>query len=78
MTREDWIESRKKILLAEENMTEEQATCYLEKICDTCDKEGSDYDEVIFRNWLILGAFARKHHIGSEVEEFFKTKLQKR
>lgn len=74
--REEWINSRIKILLEEEHMTEEQAICYLEKICDTCDREGSDYDEAIFRNWLILGTFTRKYHKENEVEEFFNTKLQ--
>lgn len=74
MTREEWIESRSKILLEEDPMTEEQVKCYLDKICDICDSEGADYDEVIFRNWLKLGAFAMKHHTENEVREIFTNK----
>lgn len=59
--------------MEEANMSEHDARCYLNIICDFSEKEGVDYDEMIFYNWLKLGDFIKKHHKEEEVQEIFNT-----
>lgn len=77
MKKEQWIDARIKILLQESNMSENDARSYLNTICDFSEKEGVDYDEMIFYNWLKLGDFIKQHHKEEELQEIFCSKKSK-